>query len=79
MIELRHDKYVPGCQLKKTRNGADSCNDSCSKCGWNEDVAAVRKLKNRKRYAKTREFVVHCPYCGQGVDITNEIQKLVAL
>lgn len=78
MIELRHD-CVPGCQLKKTRNGADPCTDSCARCGWNESVAAERKKKIRKRYVKGRQFVVHCPYCGQGVDITDEVQKLVAL
>lgn len=79
MIELRQEDLIPGCLLKKTKTGYDPCKDNCSKCGWNKDVAAVRKMKLRKRYAKNRGFVVHCPYCGQGVDITNEIQKLVAL
>lgn len=72
------DSPVPGCLLKKSRNGKDWCKDKCSDCGWNERVEKQRKLRNRYKYAGPSRFVTVCPRCGCEVDITDEIRALVA-
>ena len=60
------DAPVLGCMLRMRRNTRDEagrCVDDCSRCGWNQKVAAERKKKIRAKYGNMERTEIRCPFC----------------
>ena len=65
---------VQGCLIKATREkSANQCLDDCTRCGWNQTVAAIRKHEIRLRFKKTRKTrEIRCPYCQARIDLEED-------
>lgn len=66
------DPPVFGCLLNMRRNTKDEagrCRDDCSKCGWNQNVAAKRKRAIRAQFGTAAKREIRCPFCQGRIEL----------